>query len=225
MDWRLGSGGGPGNGGVWPPLENGRTSRRCHWVSPHSDRGRKRRDVSGAGLVAGTEQRRDRPFARRRGRVGRTDVDREPAGPGATGKISKPCHPRHQVWIFWPAGSLALWLWKLGVLEEMPEGLPAPYQDMFDGRIEAAAGFWASRKVPYEAALALMSGDLPQRLQSLDLLDSLGASSVAAKLRLDLRADGIALPRGKGKTTRSSFLIAADCRDPCCGCPRQVACL
>jgi DNA-binding NarL/FixJ family response regulator len=34
-------------------------------------------------------------------------------------------------------------------------------------------------------------------------LDSLGASAVAAKLRLDLRTEGIALPRGKGKATRS----------------------
>ena len=104
----------------------------------------------------------------------------------------------------WPAGSLAQWLWKLGALGEVPQGLPAPYEDLFNGRIDAAAGFWESRNVPYERAIALMSGDVPQRMQSLDILDSLGASAVAAKLRLDLRTDGIALPRGKGKTTRSN---------------------
>ncbi len=103
----------------------------------------------------------------------------------------------------WPAGALAQWLWKLGALGEVPHGLPAPYEDIFNGRIDAAAGFWESRNAPYERAVALMSGDLPQRMQSLELLDSLGASAVAAKLRLDLRTEGIALPRGKGKATRS----------------------
>ncbi|MGH8927056.1 MAG: helix-turn-helix domain-containing protein [Acidimicrobiia bacterium] len=40
-------------------------------------------------------------------------------------------------------------------------------------------------------------------MQSLEMLESLGAPAVASKPRLELRADGFSPPRGKGKTTRS----------------------
>ena len=104
----------------------------------------------------------------------------------------------------WPAGSLALWLWMLGDLEEMPVGLPAPYRDLFAGRIDSAAEFWEARGIPYERALALVCGDVSQRLQALEILESLGASAVASKVRGELRADGVSVPRGRGKTTRSN---------------------
>jgi DNA-binding CsgD family transcriptional regulator/type II secretory pathway predicted ATPase ExeA len=104
----------------------------------------------------------------------------------------------------WPAGSLALWLWMLGALEEIPKGLPVPYRDLFDGRIASAAEFWESRDIPYERALALICGDVSQRLQALEILESLGASAVASKMRRELRADGVSLRRGRGKATRSS---------------------
>jgi DNA-binding CsgD family transcriptional regulator len=102
----------------------------------------------------------------------------------------------------WPAGSLILWLWKLGHVENVLDGLPAPYRDLLAGRVDATAKFWESRKAPYERAQALMCGSVPQRLQSLEILDSLGATAVAAKLRRDLRAEGVSVPRGKGTSTR-----------------------
>ncbi|HSM44928.1 MAG TPA: AAA family ATPase, partial [Acidimicrobiia bacterium] len=52
----------------------------------------------------------------------------------------------------WPAGSLALWLWKTGGLDEPPEGRPAPYRDLMSGRVDQSASFWESRKIPYERA-------------------------------------------------------------------------
>jgi len=104
----------------------------------------------------------------------------------------------------WPAGSLALWLWMLGSLEEEPVGLPAPYRDLFAGRIDSAAEFWESRGIPYERALALVCGDVSQRLQALEILETLGASAVAAKVRRELRADGVSVPRGRGKSTRAN---------------------
>jgi DNA-binding CsgD family transcriptional regulator len=103
----------------------------------------------------------------------------------------------------WPAGSLALWLWMLGGLEEVPVGLPAPYRDLFAGRIDSAAEFWESRGVPYERAMALVCGDVSQRLQALEILETLGASAVAAKVRRELRADGVSVPRGRSKSTRA----------------------
>lgn len=102
----------------------------------------------------------------------------------------------------WPAGSLALWLWKVGGLDEQPEGLPPPYRHLLSGRVDESASFWTSRKVPYEQAIALMSGDISQRLQALDLLNTLGAAAVAARVRKELRAEGVTTPRGKGQATR-----------------------
>lgn len=103
----------------------------------------------------------------------------------------------------WPAGVLAHWLWRLRRLQEVPDGLPAPYRDLFAGRIDAAAAFWESRKVPYERALALTCGDVSQRLHSVELLESLGASAVASRVRRGLRADGVSVPRGRGRATRT----------------------
>lgn len=101
----------------------------------------------------------------------------------------------------WPAAHLALWLWRLGVFDSA-NGLPAPYRDLFAGRVEQAAGFWRSRQMPYEEAVALMSGNSTQRLRALEILGGLEASTVAAHLRQDLRAEGIPVPRGRGRATR-----------------------
>lgn len=102
----------------------------------------------------------------------------------------------------WPAGSLALWMWKLGDLDEPPEGLPAPYRDLLVGRVDQSASFWTTRQIPYEKAVALMSGDVSRRLESLELLNTLGAAAVAARVRKELRDEGVPTPRGKGKATR-----------------------
>jgi DNA-binding CsgD family transcriptional regulator len=104
----------------------------------------------------------------------------------------------------WPAGSLALWLWKLGALELSTSGLPEPYRRLFEGDVEGASEAWRVLKIPYERATALMSGDREQRLQSLELLESLGASVPASRVRQELRADGISPPRGRGRATRGN---------------------
>jgi DNA-binding NarL/FixJ family response regulator len=48
-----------------------------------------------------------------------------------------------------------------------------------------------------------MHGDSPDKLEALEVLETLGASAVAAKLRQSLRDQGVAVPRGKGRGTRS----------------------
>lgn len=102
----------------------------------------------------------------------------------------------------WPAGSLAMWLWMAGGLDEVPEGIPAPYRDLISGRVDQAVTFWMSRKIPYERAIALMSGQVSQRLDALESLNSLGAAAVAARLRRELRDEGVPTPRGRGQATR-----------------------
>jgi len=103
----------------------------------------------------------------------------------------------------WAAGSLAFWLWELGELSEVPDGIAEPYRLVMEGKAGEAAVIWDSKKIPYERALALMHGDSEDKLEALEVLETLGATAVAVKLRQSLRDQGVAVPRGKGRQTRS----------------------
>jgi DNA-binding CsgD family transcriptional regulator/tetratricopeptide (TPR) repeat protein len=102
----------------------------------------------------------------------------------------------------WLAGTLAFWLWMLGELGRMPDGLPLPHAQAIEGHWAEAAEHWQRKGMPYEQAVVLSSGDRDARLRSLEILDSLGAEAVAAKVRKDLRDEGVTVPRGKGRATR-----------------------
>ncbi len=102
----------------------------------------------------------------------------------------------------WSPGSIALWLWKLGELTQIPEGIAEPYRLVIDGDPMAAAELWAMIGSPYERAIALAHSDQTAQLEALEVLDTLGASAVAAKLRKALRDQGVPVPRGKSRTTR-----------------------
>jgi DNA-binding CsgD family transcriptional regulator len=102
----------------------------------------------------------------------------------------------------WPAGSLAFWLWKLGELGEVPEGIAEPYRLVMEGKAAEAAAIWEEKGIPYERGLALMHGDQASRLEALEVFEALGATAVAAKLRKTLRDEGVSVPRGKGRETR-----------------------
>jgi DNA-binding CsgD family transcriptional regulator len=102
----------------------------------------------------------------------------------------------------WPSGALASWLWMLGELGEVPDGLPEPHARAIQGEWEEAAGHWQKRGMPYEEAVVLSAGDRDARFRSLEILDSLGADAVSAKVRKDLRDQGVIVPRGKGRATR-----------------------
>jgi DNA-binding CsgD family transcriptional regulator len=102
----------------------------------------------------------------------------------------------------WPAASLGFWLWRLGRPPQSPDLLPEPYAAVIAGNIDEAADFWKARGAPYEQALALACGDRKERLASVEILEDLEASAVAAKLRKELRDEGVSVPRGKGRATR-----------------------
>jgi DNA-binding CsgD family transcriptional regulator/tetratricopeptide (TPR) repeat protein len=102
----------------------------------------------------------------------------------------------------WSPGSIALWLWKLGELTQIPEGIAEPYRLVIDGDPMAAAELWAMIGSPYERAIALAHSDQTAQLEALEILDTLEASAVAAKLRKALRDQGVPVPRGKSRTTR-----------------------
>jgi DNA-binding CsgD family transcriptional regulator len=102
----------------------------------------------------------------------------------------------------WSAGWLAHWLWMLGELSDAPEGIAEPYRLVMEGRPTEAATIWDVKGVPYERGLALMHGDEKARLEALEVFETLGATAVAAKLRRALRAEGVGVPRGRGRETR-----------------------
>jgi len=102
----------------------------------------------------------------------------------------------------WPAGSIAFWLWKLGRLSTIPDGIAEPYRLVMGGKPAEAAAIWEEKGMPYERALALMHGDHTAQLEALDVFETLGATTVAAKLRKTLRDQGVNLPRGKSRSTR-----------------------
>jgi class 3 adenylate cyclase/DNA-binding CsgD family transcriptional regulator/tetratricopeptide (TPR) repeat protein len=103
----------------------------------------------------------------------------------------------------WPAGELAQWLWELGALTEAPEGIAEPHRLLIEGRSGEAAERWAQIGCRYQQAVALAHGDRAARLEALEMLETLGATAVAAKLRKALRDQGVSVPRGRSRATRS----------------------
>jgi DNA-binding CsgD family transcriptional regulator/tetratricopeptide (TPR) repeat protein len=102
----------------------------------------------------------------------------------------------------WSPGSMAFWLWKLDGLSKAPTGIAEPYRLVMEGNPNEAAAIWKSKGVPYEQALALMHGDEASQITALEVLDTLGATAVAAKLRRKMRGQGLNVPRGRLRSTR-----------------------
>jgi DNA-binding CsgD family transcriptional regulator len=102
----------------------------------------------------------------------------------------------------WNAGRLAIWLWKLGEISEIPYGIPEPYRLTMAGDPLKAAQLWKQLGYPYEHAIALSHSETENRLEALEILETLGASAVAAKLRRQFRAEGVFIPRGRAQSTR-----------------------
>ncbi|MCH7583370.1 MAG: AAA family ATPase [Acidobacteria bacterium] len=103
----------------------------------------------------------------------------------------------------WAGGELAFWLWMLDEASVTPEGIAEPYRLVIEGKPAEAATIWEAKGVPYERALALMHADQESRLEALEIFETLGATAVANKLKGILRDDGVAVPRGKSRDTRS----------------------
>ncbi len=102
------------------------------------------------------------------------------------------------------AGSIAFWLWELGELTAIPHGIAEPYALVIEGGAADAAAIWKQKGIPYERALALMHGDRDSRLHAVEVLETLGATAVAAKLRKALRDQGVSVPRGRSRTARDN---------------------
>ncbi len=107
----------------------------------------------------------------------------------------------------WDFGGLALWLWLDGHVDAIPDGAPDPVRWLGDGDWERAADWFGDRGVPFEQAVALSLGDAKARLEALRIAQRIGARSLAARFRHDLRTDGVTgIPRGAREATRQSPL-------------------
>jgi ATP/maltotriose-dependent transcriptional regulator MalT len=114
-----------------------------------------------------------------------------------------------QVGLEWARGELASWLRRLDPASDLATsagGVAEPYRLQLAGNFEAAAEQWSALSLPYERALALVdTGDPEQVRAGVDQLDRLGADEVAAKVRQDLRQQGITgVPARRRETTRSN---------------------
>jgi DNA-binding CsgD family transcriptional regulator/tetratricopeptide (TPR) repeat protein len=105
----------------------------------------------------------------------------------------------------WFAGELAVWLWRAGASPEVPAAAAEPYRLLVAGDWQAAARAWEALGCPYEQAQALAHGDDEACLRALRLLDDLGASQAARRLRRQLRARGdLRIPRGPSRATAAN---------------------
>jgi DNA-binding CsgD family transcriptional regulator len=102
----------------------------------------------------------------------------------------------------WSVGALAWWLWELGELDSVPDGIAPGFALTMNGDARAGAAEWDRLGYPYEKAMALTHADAEGRREALEILETLGATAVAAKVRQAMHADGITVPRGRAEATR-----------------------
>jgi DNA-binding CsgD family transcriptional regulator/tetratricopeptide (TPR) repeat protein len=91
-----------------------------------------------------------------------------------------------------------------GVELEVPADVVEPWASGLRGRWQDAAAAWRADRRPYELAVELAaSGQVDPMLESLRLLDDLGAAPAARLVRQQLRDRGVrSLPRGPQPATR-----------------------
>ena len=103
----------------------------------------------------------------------------------------------------WAVGELALWQWRAGTIDTAPDGAAEPFALHIAGRHRDAADAWDELGCPYEAADALSdSDDVDDLRRALTILDGLGATPAASRVRHRLRERGERdIPRGPRRAT------------------------
>jgi DNA-binding CsgD family transcriptional regulator/tetratricopeptide (TPR) repeat protein len=105
----------------------------------------------------------------------------------------------------WVKGELLFWQSKAQPVDPNCSHIPGPYRLMLLGEWQAAADAWEKIGMPYEQALSLAEGSDEALLQSLAIIDRLGAGPLEAIVRRRLRDRGVrGVPRGPRAATRSN---------------------
>ena len=106
----------------------------------------------------------------------------------------------------WAIGEVAYWYWKSGGLFDIPPELPEPYLFHIIGKWQEASDSWEELHCPYEKAMALSEGDEESMKKSLEIFESLGASSAVQLIKQKMRDSGIrSIPKGPRKSTKENF--------------------
>jgi DNA-binding CsgD family transcriptional regulator len=104
----------------------------------------------------------------------------------------------------WLQGEFAFWLWRAGVVADVPK-VAAPYALQMKGDWRAAAAAWKQIGCPYEEAMALADGDGTAKLSAVETLEKLGAGPALERLRKTLRETGVrGIPRGPRPSTKEN---------------------
>jgi DNA-binding CsgD family transcriptional regulator len=107
----------------------------------------------------------------------------------------------------WLGAELGQWLRIAGVVDDVVDSAPEPYQLLASGRWREASEIWRAKQVPYELAVSLSFGDVDARVEALGILDRLDAVPFANRLRSELHAQGVkGVPRGPQRATRDNPL-------------------
>ncbi len=102
----------------------------------------------------------------------------------------------------WSVGEIAYWVWKAGILREIPKVIAKPYLLEIKGKWKEAANLWREKECPYEQALALSKGDEQAIKKALEIFGSLGASATCQLIKQKMRESGIrSIPKGPRKST------------------------
>jgi predicted ATPase/DNA-binding CsgD family transcriptional regulator len=112
----------------------------------------------------------------------------------------------------WMTGVLAFWLWRFGLLAEVPQGIAEPYALHIAGDAPAAARAWEALRCPYEQATALADSSVERDLRAaLDIFERLGGAPMAAVTRRKLRSLGVrGIRRGPHeRTTQNPHQLTA----------------
>ena len=107
----------------------------------------------------------------------------------------------------WSAGELAVWMSRIGIDPQVdPERVAEPYRLTLTGRHDEAASWWRQAGAPFDEAMCCAdSADVALRTRGIERLDLLGAVTVADRLRLLLRQDGVsAVPQRPQASTRAN---------------------
>ena len=105
----------------------------------------------------------------------------------------------------WRIGYLSMWRYLAGAPVTTDREVAPPYRLLFAGDWRAAAAAWDELGFPYERALALAEGDDEATIKALHLLDGLGATAAAQRIRRRLRAAGaVRVPRGPIRSTAAN---------------------
>ncbi len=106
----------------------------------------------------------------------------------------------------WSAGNLALWLRRVGIHVEAPAHVAEPHRLVLAGRHAEAAAIWRSMGDPVAEAMALADSPEPEhRVAAVALLDAIGATATADRLRIELRRQGLTMvPQRPRESTRAN---------------------